>query len=298
MTFEQRYAILAFVMRSLVILASIIICAAPYLARQIPTQSLKVDVDLVLVNATVTDSEGRYVTGLEKKDFHVWEDKVEQQIEYLSSEDAPITVGMILDASGSMQPMLDYARQAALTFLQTSNADDEYFLIEFSDRPRVEVELTKDIAKLQQRVIFMPAEGSTALYDAVYLGMEKIRKGQYPKRALIVVTDGGENHSRYTFSNVRDLAREQNVQIFSIGAWGPINNIVELTGGYAFHGEGLDDICQKIAIELRNEYVIGYRPANTAKDGRWRKVQLKVDTPYGLSKLSIRGKTGYYAAAQ
>lgn len=285
-------------MRSLVTLASLIVCAVPFLARPLPIQNLKVDVDLVLVNASVTDAEGRYVVGLEKKSFHVWEDKIEQQVEYFSTEEAALSVGIILDASGSMQASLPYAHQAALTFLKTSNAADEYFLVEFSNKPRVDVDLTKDISKIQERIMFMPAKGTTALYDAVYLGMEKLRKASYPKRALIVITDGGENHSRYTFSNLRDFVREQNVQIFSIGAWGPINNIAELTGGYAFNGAGLDDICEKIAIELKNEYVIGYRSANQAKDGRWRKVQLKVDTPPGLSKLNVRAKTGYYAATQ
>ena len=277
-------------MRSLVILASFIFFSA---------QNLKVDVDLVLVNATVTDNLGRYVVGLEQKDFHVWEDKIEQKVEYFSTEDAPISVGIILDASGSMQPMLPFAREAALTFLQTSDARDEYFLVEFSDKPRVMVDMTKDIAKLQEQIVFMPAKGSTALYDAVYLGMEKLKKAEYPKRALIVITDGDENHSRYNFTNLRDFVKEQNVQIFTIGADGAINLIVQQTGGYAFHGAGLADICEKIAVELKNEYVIGYRSTNQAKDGRWRKVQLKVDTPRGMpSKLSVRAKTGYYAAAQ
>ena len=277
-------------MRSLVILASLIFFSA---------QNLKVDVDLALVNATVTDSYGRYVVGLSQKDFHVWEDKIEQKVEYFSTEDAPISVGIILDASGSMQPMLPYAREAALTFLQTSDARDEYFLVEFSDKPRVMVDMTKDITKLQEQIVFMPAKGSTALYDAVYLGMEKLKKAEYAKRALIVITDGDENHSRYNFTNLRDFVKEQNVQIFTIGAEGAINLIVQQTGGYAFHGAGLADICEKIAVELKNEYVVGYRSTNQAKDGRWRKVQLKVDTPRGmLSKLSVRAKTGYYAAGQ
>jgi Ca-activated chloride channel family protein len=288
-------------MRSLVILlASLITFIAPFAAQEIPTQNLKVDVDLVLVNATVTDAEERYVVGLEKQNFHVWEDKVEQQVEYFSTENAPISVGLIFDASGSMQPMLKYAQQAALAFLETADANDEYFLVEFNDKPHVTVDMTKDIAKLQEHIIFIPAKGSTALYDAVYVGMEKLKKASYPKRALIAITDGDENHSRYSFSNLRDFVREQNVQIFSIGTegGGGINNLVESTGGYAFHGDGLADICQKIAIELKNEYVIGYRSTNHAKDGRWRKVQLKVDTPRGLSKLKVRAKAGYYAATQ
>ena len=125
--------------------------------------------------------------------------------------------------------------------------------------------------------------------------MDKLKKASNPKRALIAITDGDENHSRYSFSNLREFVKEQNVQIFSIGAWGPINNLVELTGGYAFHGDGLADICQKIAIELKNEYVIGYHSTNHARDGRWRKVQLKINPPRGLPKLSVRAKTGYYA---
>src|SRR5215467_9148619 len=286
-------------MRGLVILALLITTVPTFVAQEIPSQNLKVDVDLVLVNATVTDAQDRYVVGLEKKNFHVWEDKIEQQVEYFSTENAPISVGLIFDASGSMQPMLKYAQQAALAFLETADKNDEYFLVEFNDKPHVTVDMTKDIAKLQEHIIFIPAKGSTALYDAVYVGMEKLKKASYPKRALIAITDGDENHSRYSFTNLRDFVKEQNAQIFTIGAEGAINLIVQETGGYAFHGAGLADICEKIAVELKNEYVIGYRSTNQAKDGRWRKVQLKVDTPRGMpSKLSVRAKTGYYAAAQ
>ena len=167
-----------------------------------------------------------------------------------------------------MQPVLGYAQQAALSFLDTAGANDEYFLVEFNDRPHMTVDLTKDIGKLQQHIIFIPAKGSTALYDAVYMGMDKLKKASNPKRALIAITDGDENHSRYSFSNLREFVKEQNVQIFSIGAWGPINNLIELTGGYAFHGDGLADICQKIAIELKNQYVIGYHSTNAGKDGK------------------------------
>ena len=125
--------------------------------------------------------------------------------------------------------------------------------------------------------------------------MDKLKKATNAKRALLVITDGEENHSRYTFSNLRDFVKEQNVQIFSIGAAGPITLLSELTGGYAFHGDGLADICQKIAIELKNEYIIGYRSTNHAKDGKWRKVLVKVTPPRGLSKLHVRAKAGYYA---
>lgn len=267
----------------------------PFLAQKAPAPDIKVDVDLVLINVTVMDPEDRYVVGLQKQNFQIWEDKIEQQIEYFSSEDVPLSVGLIFDASSSMQSSLQYAQQAALSFLKTADANDEYFLVEFNDRPHVTVDLTTDIAKLQEHIIFIPAKGSTALYDAVYVGMEKVRKGTNSKRALLVITDGEENHSRYSFSSLREFVKEQNVQIFSIGATGPINLLTELTGGYAFNGLGLDDICQKIAVELKNEYIIGYRSTNRSKDGRFRKVQVKVNPPRGLSKLHLRAKAGYYS---
>jgi Ca-activated chloride channel homolog len=281
-------------MRIFVIATMLTVLAAPFAAQQQPVPGIKVDVDLVLVNATVTDAQGRYVVGLEKENFQIWEDKVSQQIEYFTTEDAPLSVGLIFDASGSMQSMLGYAQRAALAFLETADANDEYFLVTFNSRPHVVVDLTKDVARLQTQIITTPAKGSTALYDAVYLGVEKLSKASNPKRALITITDGEENHSRYGFSNLRDLVRERNVQIFSIGAWGPINNLVELTGGYAFHGDGLTDICQKIAVELKNEYIIGYLSTNQAKNGAWRKIQLKVIPPRGLGKLNVRAKAGYY----
>ncbi|HEY2384822.1 MAG TPA: VWA domain-containing protein [Terriglobia bacterium] len=284
-------------MKRLCIVVALLGCAAPSFAPRGAAQNLKVDVDLVLVNATVTERGGGYVIGLKKKDFHVWEDKVEQQVASLSTESVPISVAIVFDISYSMQSFGAYARQAVLTFLRASNPEDEYCLILFSDKPRVQIDLTKDISKVEQ-LPFIPYEAVTALYDGVYLGMETLKKASYPKRALIVVTDGGETHSRSTFSNLKDSVGEQNVQIFSIGVEGRINDIVQMTGGYAFHGASLDGLFEKIAIELKNEYVIGYHSTNQTKNGKWRKIELKVDPPPGLSKLSIRGKTGYHAAAQ
>jgi Ca-activated chloride channel family protein len=274
-----------------------ILIAVPFLGATLAAQqkpAIKVDVDLVQVNVTVTDSQGRYVAGLDKSHFQIWEDRVAQQVEHFGSQDVPLSVGLIFDGSGSMSPMLSYARQAALAFLEIGEADDEYFLVVFNDRPHLTVDLTKDISRLQSHIFTVPAKGSTALYDAVYMGMEKLKSASNPKRALIAITDGEENRSRYTFTNLKEFVKEQNVQIFSIGAWGPINNLVELTGGYAFHGPGLVDICQKIAVELKNEYVLSYRSTNEAKNGAWRKIQVRVNAPPGLGKLSVRNKTGYY----
>ena len=181
------------------------------------TQTLKVDVDLVLVNATVTDSLNRYVSGLGQEHFQIWEDKLEQKIEYFSSEDNPVSLGVIFDVSGSMKDKISTARDAAVTFLKTGNPEDEYFLVEFANRPEVAADFTTDVSKLQQKLIFTPAKGMTAMYDSVYLGLEKLREGSNPKKALLLITDGEDNRSRYTFQNVKEFVKEQDVQIYAIG---------------------------------------------------------------------------------
>jgi Ca-activated chloride channel family protein len=277
------------------------------------SQTLKVDVDLVQVSATVTNARNQYVTGLEKEHFQIWEDKIQQEIVYFSAEDVPISLGIIFDVSGSMKDKLSIARDAAVTFLKSGNPDDEYFLVEFADRPEVAQDFTTDISRLQNHLIFTPAKGMTALYDSVYLGLEKLKEGSNPKKALLLITDGEDNRSRYTFSNVKEFVKEQDVQIYSIGivsdfssqlgsgriGRGLIEELSELTGGRSFFPDSvyeLEDICTKIAIELKNQYVIGYNSTNQAKDGKWRKLSMKIDPPKGLPRLNVRYKSGYYAA--
>jgi Ca-activated chloride channel family protein len=277
-----------------------------------PPQTLKIDVDLVLVNATVTDSLNRYVTGLEAQHFEIAEDKIEQKIEYFNSEDVPISVGVIFDVSGSMKDKIATAQKAAATFLKTGNPDDEYFLVEFANRPEVASDFTTDVTKLQSKLIMTPAKGMTAMYDSVYLGLEKLKEGTNPKKALLLITDGEDNKSRYTFQNVKDFVKEQDVQIYGIGIvdeWNSqlsaghtgramVEELAELTGGRAFFPDSvydLEDICTKIAVELKNQYVIGYHSTNAAKDGKWRKLRLKVNPPKGINHLNVRYKQGYYA---
>src|ERR1700756_2034423 len=276
------------------------------------SQTLKVDVDLTLVNATVTDPLNRYVSGLESEHFQIWEDKIEQKIEYFSSEDVPLSLGMIFDVSGSMKDKISTSRDAAVTFLKTGNPDDEYFLVEFANRPEVASDFTTDISKLQSKIIFTPAKGMTAMYDAVYVGLEKLKTGNNPKKALLMITDGEDNRSRYTFQNVKDFVKEQDVQIYAIGIvdeWNSqlgaghtgramIEELADLTGGRAFFPDNvyeLEDICTKIAVELKNQYVIGYPSTNGAKDGKWRKLRVKVNPPKGVDKLNVRYKQGSYA---
>jgi Ca-activated chloride channel family protein len=265
-----------------------------------------------LVTATVTDPSGRIVSGLRPENFQLWEDKVEQKIEYFSEEDVPLSLGLIFDTSGSMSEKLSKARDAAVTFLKTGSPEDEYFLVEFSNAPKVTEDLTTDISRLQNHLIFAQAKGMTSLFDAVYLGLEKLRSGTNTKRALLVITDGEDNRSRYTFSDVKEFARERDVQIFAIGIVEPVSSVlvegsngraiiedlVGITGGRAFFPESvyeLEDICAKIAVELKNQYVLGYHPSNTEKNGKWRKIHVKVSPPKGLSSLSVRSKRGYYA---
>ena len=281
-------------------------------ADKAPTQTLKVDVDLVLVNATVTDSLNRYVSGLGQEHFQIWEDKLEQKITYFSSEDVAISIGVIFDVSGSMKDKIATARQAAATFLKTGNPEDEYFLVEFANRPEVASDFTTDVTKLQTKLIMTPAKGMTAMYDSVYLGLEKLKEGTNPKKALLLITDGEDNRSRYTFQNVKEFVKEQDVQIYGIGIVDDFNSqlgagrtgralieeLSELTGGQAMFPDSvyeLEDICTKIAVELKNQYVIGYHSTNGAKDGKWRKLRVKVNPPKGIQRLNVRAKQGYYA---
>lgn len=275
--------------------------------------SLKVDVNLVLINATVTDSQNRYVTDLEREHFQIWEDKIEQTIEQFSSEDSAMSVAIVLDVSGSMQETASIARDAAVTFLKIGNIEDEYSLVEFSNQASVAVDFTPDISKLQNRLIFAGAKGMTALYDAVYLGIVKAKQGSRPKKAVLLITDGMDNRSRYTFKNVKDLVRESDVQIYAIaltsswhsdlaeGARGRLllEEIVESSGGRVFFTESaneLEDIATKIAVELKNQYVLGYVSTNENRDGKWRKIRVKVNPPKGLPHLTVRSKSGYHAA--
>jgi Ca-activated chloride channel family protein len=288
----------------------------PQITQQSPEQppeTLKVDVDLVQVNVTVTDPQNRYVTGLDKEHFQIWEDKVEQTIEYFSAEDVPLSLGLVFDISGSMKDKLSEARDAAATFLRTGNPDDEHFLISFSNRAEIAEDFTSDVGRIQSKLIFQPAKGMTALYDAVYMGLEKLKEGSNPKKALLLITDGEDNRSRYTFSNVREFVKEQDVQIYAIGIVSDFNSslgggrtgralieeLADITGGRAFFPDSvyeLEDICMKIAVELKNQYVIGYKSTNESDDGKWRKINLKINAPKGLPRLNVRGKTGYYAA--
>ncbi|MBV9266226.1 MAG: VWA domain-containing protein, partial [Acidobacteriaceae bacterium] len=175
---------------------------------------LRVEKTLVLINVTVTDPLNRFVTGLEKEHFRLYEDKVEQDISQFSSEDAPISIGLVFDTSGSMGPKLQKSRQAAAEFFKTANPSDEFFLVQFNDRPELSVPFTTDTDNIQSTLTFTQSRGRTALLDSVYLAMHEMKKAHNPRKALLIISDGGDNSSRYTETEIKSAVREADVQIF------------------------------------------------------------------------------------
>jgi Ca-activated chloride channel family protein len=277
-----------------VVFAVVFIAAAAAFGAQ---KSLKVDVDLVLFNVSVTDAGNKFVSGLTAENFQVMEDKVEQTIRYFSSDVAPVSIGIIFDISHSMQKKLDFAREAATKFLESGTPEDEYFLVEFANRAKVAQSFTTDITRLRDRLAFRPAEGATALYDGIYLGLAELKRGQNPKKALLLITDGEDNHSRYSRGDIRDFVREADAQIYVIDLGRALlGDLAEMTGGHSYHTsiEDLEDTCAKIAFELKSQYVVGYESSNTTKDGKFRKVRVRANPPAGMAKLNVRTRDGYY----
>jgi Ca-activated chloride channel homolog len=275
-----------------------------------------VNVQLALVNVTVTDPYDRLVTGLEKDNFPVFEDGVPQEIVNFVSEDVPISIGIVLDMSGSMSDKVDKARQAAVQFLKTANPRDEFFLVSLNDQAEVTTRFTSSIEELQNRMIFTAARGQTALLDGIYLGLSQMRLARNGRRALLIISDGGDNHSRYSESDIRNFVKEADCQLYSIGVfdlndmgrtleeqYGPtlLSEIAELSGGRVFPVASLNDlpdIATKIGTQLRNQYVLGYKPSNARHDGAWRKIKVKLKPPKGVPPLSVYAKTGYRAPSQ
>ena len=275
---------------------------------------LKVDVDLVLVPVTITDPMNRLVTGLEKENFQLFEGNSAQDIRTFSSEDAPVSLGVIFDSSGSMSSKMDRAKEAVIEFFKTANPQDEFFMITFNDEPDDVTDFTSSVDEIQNKLVFTVPRRRTALLDAIYMGVSKMRQAKYPKKALLIISDGGDNHSRYTENEIKSLVKEADVMIYAIGIYdryasaveerlGPqlLSDITELTGGRAFtidNPNDLGDVATKIGVELRNQYVLGYRPAKVVRDGKWRKIKVKLLPPKGLPPLRVYARTGYYAPAE
>ncbi|MGH9930893.1 MAG: VWA domain-containing protein, partial [Pyrinomonadaceae bacterium] len=269
--------------------------------------------DLITFTVTVTDTYGRYVSGLGKTAFTVLDEKKPQEITFFSDDDAPVSVGVIFDVSGSMSgDKIKRARDALSKFIQTSHNSDEYFLIAFNSRAQLLLDKTRDGNAVLDKLTFVQTRNNTALYDACYLGVEKVQRGAHPKRALLLISDGQDNNSRYTFSELRRLLKESDVTLYGVGilsgsdagssmgmeGQGILDELASVSGGKAFFPRSnaeMDDIFEQIALELRHQYSIGYKPVNFTNDGRWHKVKVRVTPPRGLPKLFVRYKEGYFA---
>ena len=275
---------------------------------------IKSDVRLVLVPVSVTDGMQRFVKGLHKENFQVFEGKAPQEIREFSSEDVPVSIGIILDMSGSMGDKLTRVREAIHQFCDTANLQDEFFLIDFSDMPHLAVDFTTSPEEIEKELVFSHPKGRTALLDAIYLGLRKMKSARYQKKALLIVSDGGDNHSLYDEREVRSVARESDVLIYSIGIFdryvptveelrGPtlLSDIAEPTGGRAYVLQSPNEIpavARHIGAELRTQYVLAYKPENLPVDGKWRKINVKLRLPKKLSYLQAHFRTGYFAPGE
>ncbi|HUK18168.1 MAG TPA: VWA domain-containing protein [Bryobacteraceae bacterium] len=269
---------------------------------------IRVDSNLVLIPVSVTDPKNHPVTGLRREDFRVFEGKAEQTLMQFASEDAPVSVGIVFDTSGSMKDKLAESREAVARFLETAGPQDEFFLVNFSGTAEIAVPFTGDAGTIENRLLYTGPQGRTSLLDAMGLAMDYMKNASNPRRALLVISDGGDNHSRFTESEIRRKVRETDVWIYAIGIGerGAImlpeetrgdtlmQGIAEESGGRLFAARNaaeMPEIARSIGLELRNQYLIGYRPSNLARGGKYRKVQVKV---VDGRALRVTWRPGYF----
>jgi len=274
--------------------------------------NIRVSSNLVLIPVTVNDPLNRPVSGLEKENFKIFDEKVQQTISTFAMDDEPIAAGLVFDTSGSMGDKLRRSRMAASVFFKIADPDDEFFLVEFDSQPRLVVPLTQDTGRIEQELTFSRSRGSTALLDAIYMALQEMRKSKKNKKALLIISDGGDNNSRYTVKEVRTLIQESDVLIYAIGVFGGgstpeeaggpelLSHIAEQTGGRMFFANAVEmpDVAKKIGIELRNRYILGFAPLNQVRDGKYHHVTVTVIPPRGLPKLQAHWRTGYTAPDQ
>lgn len=276
-------------------------------------KAIHVNVALVLVNVAVVDTEDRLITTLQKDNFRLFEDDVEQEIAIFSHEDVPASVGIILDVSGSMSDKIDRTKQAALQILTAANPQDEFFLVTFGAQAKLRTSFTSDIEEVRSKMLLIQPGGSTPLLDAIYLGMKQMKNARYHRRALIVISDGGDNRSWHSESRIIKDLKEADCTLFAIGLFeqhdmkltveehnGPtlLSKLVSPTGGRVFavsHLNELPDVATKIGKELRDQYVLGYTPSGIGRPGHWRNIKVRVKPPAALPPVHVYAKSGYYA---
>ncbi|HYV73116.1 MAG TPA: VWA domain-containing protein [Candidatus Binatia bacterium] len=282
----------------------------------LPTLSsrpMRVDVDLVLVPVTVVDSRSRPVIDLPQQNFSLLESGVQQQIRYFSHEDGPISVALVLDFSGSMRDKIEFVHQAVDEFFQNANPDDDYYVISVSDKPTLIADASQSTNTILARLATVEPKGMTSLYDSIYLGVNKLRSSRYKRRAMVIVSDGGDNHSRYTLKEIKSVLAESDILTYSIGIfddipiplfksieerWGRkwLDEVTRVSGGRNISADDrrqIPQIAGLISREMRSQYVLGYRPTDSHKDGKWRKISVKlVENPF---QMHVHFKEGYLA---
>jgi Ca-activated chloride channel family protein len=272
---------------------------------------MHIDTNLVLIPVTVSDAMNHPVTSLEKKNFELFEAGEQQDIRYFSTEDSPISVGVLLDLSYSMTNKIDIARQALSEFFNSSNAEDDYFVLGFADSPELLSDTTQSIGALETKLSSAKPKGNTALLDAIYMGLAKLRSAKYPRRALFIISDGGDNHSRYNSKEIKRLVEEADVEIYAIGIFDTffktyeewagkrlLTGITQATGGRTITVDDVKQLPEAAAMvsrELRNQYVLGYRPSNSARDNQFRKINVRLARPLPATPMRLYFKKGYIA---
>lgn len=274
--------------------------------------TIRRDASLVLVNASVTDPLGQPITDLDQRNFRVFDDNAEQEIVRFSSEDVPTSIGIILDASGSMSDKFGESRLALVQFLQTANPRDEFFLEEFADKAHLDGGFTENIDDIQNRLMFLTPRGRTALFDAVYVGLNEMKEAQNKRKALLIISDGGDNHSQHNKREVVKFLKESDVQLYSIGIYeagdgcftpeectGPslLRELSKTTGGQTFRVSrvsDLFDIATKLSILLRSQYLIAYQPSKPTREAKWHKIKVSLRPPKGLPPLTVHARSGYF----
>jgi Ca-activated chloride channel homolog len=278
------------------------------------TGIFRTTVEMVLVPVTVTDEANRIVTGLGQENFQLFEDKHPQPIKHFWREDTPVSVGIVLDVSGSMKTKIDRAREAVVALLEASNPQDEFFLTTFADQPTIAQDFTPSVDDIRSQLLYTTPKGSTALLDAMVLSMSQMRKARYQRKALVIISDGGDNRSRYSEKDVKSLIKEADVLVYSIGVFDRefqtleerlghqlLTDISDLTGASAYtldNPQYLPAIAQHVANELRNQYILGYRPDSSRRDGKWKRIKVKLAVPRGLPTLRVQARTGYYGPTE
>jgi len=283
---------------------------ASLLLAQESTFKLNVNVDLTEVHVSVTDEKDHPVGNLIKENFRLFEDRKEQQITVFKYEDIPVSLGLVVDNSRSIEPRKQRLDTAALSFVRKGNADDETFIVHFDDEPRLSQEFTDSIPLLEDTLARMKPYGQTAIYDALILALGQMDKAKYTKRVILLITDGVDNSSKHTLSEAIEAAKRSSVAIYTVGllsvsggqkAEDSLIRLAEVSGGHAYFPNDVDEartIMERVAKDLREQYTLGYFPTNALRNGAWRSIRVEVAPPLGrrpVPRLNANYRHGYYA---